>query len=75
MSDIHNCSYYCTRPECALQQRNELRDEMLATLEWKKSQQQAEPVQAEPVAVAYRQAIEGDNGQSMTQADSGNPSY
>jgi hypothetical protein len=43
MSDIHSCSYYCTRPACVLQQRDELRDEMLAALEWKKAQQ-AEPV-------------------------------
>lgn len=26
MTDIHTCSYYCTRPECVLAQRDELRD-------------------------------------------------
>jgi hypothetical protein len=36
MSDIHSCSYYCTRPACVLQQRNELRDKLHA--------HQAEPV-------------------------------
>ena len=25
MSDIHSCSYYCTRPECIRKQRDELR--------------------------------------------------
>jgi hypothetical protein len=33
MTDIHSCSYFCTRPACVLQQRDELRDK-----------QQAEPV-------------------------------
>ena len=36
MSDIHSCSYFCTRPACVLDQRNELRDKLL---------EQAEPVQ------------------------------
>jgi hypothetical protein len=31
--------------------------------------------QAEPVAEPHRRATDADNGQSMTQADSGNPSY
>jgi hypothetical protein len=35
MSDIHSCSYYCTRPACVLAQRDELRDRLA---------QQAEPV-------------------------------
>lgn len=39
MSDIHSCSYFCERPACVLQQRNELREEMLAVLEWKRGQQ------------------------------------
>ena len=26
MSDIHSCSYYCSRPACVLAQRDELRD-------------------------------------------------
>ena len=30
MSDIHSCSYYCTRPACVLRQRDELRDKLLA---------------------------------------------
>jgi hypothetical protein len=38
MTDIHSCSYYCTRPACVLAQRDELRDRL---------EQQAEPV-AEP---------------------------
>lgn len=28
--DIHSCSYYCTRPGCALAQRDELRDALTA---------------------------------------------
>jgi hypothetical protein len=36
MSEIHSCSYYCTRPACVLTQRDELRDKL---------EQQAEPVQ------------------------------
>ena len=36
MSDIHSCSYYCTRPACVLAQRDELRDKL--------HKQQAEPV-------------------------------
>ena len=31
--------------------------------------------QAEPVAESYRRATDADNGQSMTQAGSGNPSF
>ena len=38
MSEIHSCSYYCTRPACVLAQRDELRDRL---------EQQAEPA-AEP---------------------------
>jgi hypothetical protein len=34
MSDIHSCSYYCTRTACVLAQRDELRDKL----------EQAEPV-------------------------------
>jgi hypothetical protein len=30
MSEIHSCSYYCTRPACVLAQRNELRDKQQA---------------------------------------------
>jgi hypothetical protein len=33
MTDIHSCSYYCTRPPCVLAQRNELRDKLLAERE------------------------------------------
>jgi len=33
MSDIHSCSYYCTRPACVLQQRDELRDKLEQALE------------------------------------------
>lgn len=29
---VHSCSYYCTRPECILSQRNELRDKMFKHL-------------------------------------------
>jgi late competence protein required for DNA uptake (superfamily II DNA/RNA helicase) len=28
--NIHSCSYYCTRPECVLRQRNKFRDKLLA---------------------------------------------
>ena len=31
MSDIHSCSYFCERPACVLQQRNELRVEMFTS--------------------------------------------
>jgi hypothetical protein len=30
MSDIHSCSYYCTRPACVLAQRDELRGRLTA---------------------------------------------
>jgi len=30
MTDIHSCSYYCDRPACVLQQRDELRDKLHA---------------------------------------------
>jgi hypothetical protein len=33
MSDIHSCSYYCTRPACVLRQRDELRDKWLSERE------------------------------------------
>ena len=49
MTDIHSCSYYCTRPACVLSQRNEFRDKLF--------KQQAEP---EPLTVAE---IEQMNGQ------------
>ena len=26
--NLHTCSYHCTRPECVLAQRNELRDRL-----------------------------------------------
>jgi len=32
MSDIHSCSYFCTRPACVLAQRDELRDRMRAAI-------------------------------------------
>jgi hypothetical protein len=35
MTEIHSCSYYCTRPACVLGQRDYLRDKMV---------KQAEPV-------------------------------
>jgi len=41
MSDIHSCSYYCTRPACVLAQRDELRGRFL---------QQAEPVDVKALA-------------------------
>lgn len=28
-TDIHTCSYHCTRPECVLAQRDELRDKLV----------------------------------------------
>lgn len=28
MTTDHTCNYYCTRPECVLAQRNELRDRL-----------------------------------------------
>ncbi len=28
MTDIHSCSYYCDRPECIKQQRDELRERL-----------------------------------------------
>jgi hypothetical protein len=62
MSDIHSCSYYCTRPACVLAQRDELRDRLHK--------------QAEPVVEPHKRATVGDSGQSMTQADdNGNPSF
>ena len=29
MSDIHSCSYFCTRPACVLAQRDEMRDKLM----------------------------------------------
>ena len=59
MTDIHSCSYYCTRPACVLEQRNELRDEMLARLE---SRIDTHQKQAEPVALTVAE-IEQMKGQ------------
>jgi hypothetical protein len=42
MNDIHSCSYFCTRPACVLQQRDELRDKMLETQRWNKAQELAQ---------------------------------
>lgn len=51
MSDIHSCSYYCTRPECVLQQRDELRDKLM--------KQQAEPVHADDaMAIKFCEAMQ-----------------
>jgi hypothetical protein len=60
MSDIHSCSYFCTRPACVLAQRDELRDRFLQrgrrVDKWltddlpQVDKEQAKPVQAEPVA-------------------------
>jgi hypothetical protein len=59
MTDIHSCSYYCTRPACVLAQRDELRgrllqqservDKALTNPEPVVDKEQAEPVQAKPV--------------------------
>ena len=51
MSDIHSCSYYCTRPACVLRQRDDLRDKL---------EQQAKPADAGSVmdyAVAAGDAV------------------
>ena len=48
MSEIHSCSYYCTRPACVLAQRDEMRDKLM---------EQAEPVQA---AVGWLCSPDGD---------------
>ena len=54
-TDIHSCSYYCTRPACVLAQRDEMRDRLAQALGQNKQilraieqmKQQAEPVQPE----------------------------
>lgn len=47
MSDIHSCSYFCTRPACVLVQRDELRAKL---------EKQAEPVVCERDLLAETQA-------------------
>lgn len=32
-TDIHSCSYFCTRPACVLAQRDELRDNALESVQ------------------------------------------
>jgi hypothetical protein len=32
MSDIHTCSYYCHRPQCIQQQRDQMREWIMETL-------------------------------------------
>lgn len=44
MSDIHSCSYYCTRPACVLQQRDELRSVLALAAIAERQKRQAEPV-------------------------------
>ena len=36
-TDIHSCSYFCTRPACVLEQRDKLRDEIERLLAENKS--------------------------------------
>lgn len=33
--DLHSCSYYCERPGCIKQQRDELREKLFARSEWR----------------------------------------
>jgi len=64
MSEIHSCSYYCTRPACVLAQRDELRgrflqrgqrvDKWLTNAEPQVNKEQAEPV-AIPGAIPMSQ--------------------
>jgi hypothetical protein len=44
MSDIHSCSYFCTRPACVLQQRDELRSVLALAAIAERQKRQAEPV-------------------------------
>jgi hypothetical protein len=83
MTDIHSCSYFCTRPACVLAQRDELRDKMLVQTElvdkWLTDDlPQVDKEQAEPVAEldAISRALGGDaywmdppDGGSVTLAD------
>jgi hypothetical protein len=57
MSDIHSCSYYCTRPACVLAQRDELRDRFLqrgrrVDKALTNAEPQVDKEQAEPVAIS-----------------------
>jgi dsDNA-binding SOS-regulon protein len=59
MTDIHSCSYFCTRPACVLAQRDELRDKMLVQTElvdkWLTDDlPQVDKEQAEPVSALTR---------------------
>jgi hypothetical protein len=59
MSEIHSCSYYCTRPACVLAQRDELRGRLLQQSErvdkWLTDDlPQVDKEQAEPVSALTR---------------------
>jgi hypothetical protein len=61
MSDIHSCSYYCTRPACVLAQRDELRDKMLETQRWNKVQELARAnFEAQQKALAQAKKVLGE---------------
>jgi len=72
MTDIHSCSYFCTRPACVLAQRDELRGRFLQQAErvdkWltddlpQVDKEQAEPVQADPVFDAMLDALTTGTG-------------
>jgi hypothetical protein len=51
MNDIHSCSYYCSRPECVLAQRDELRDKLFAATR--------EPLLFDPVAWRWKSPNSG----------------
>jgi len=70
MTEIHSCSYYCTRPACVLAQRDELRGRFLQQAErvdkWLTDDlPQVDKEQAEP-AFEYRAAHAFNEGMSIT---------
>ena len=67
MTEIHSCSYYCTRPACVLAQRDELRD-LLDLIDRRKPSelqrygghsQQAEPV-VEPLTLGVSNRLNAE---------------
>ena len=73
MTDIHSCSYFCTRPACVLAQRDELRDKL---------EQQVKPVAMDKlIQVAWKMGFDAAKAEQEEQAEpvaddeTGNPSY
>jgi hypothetical protein len=83
MSDVHSCSYYCTRPACVLAQRDELRDRVAQALDQSEQilraieqmKQQAEPVAWKMNDPTPPFPLHSSAKQAEPASDSGNPSF